>query len=146
MSELCELFFELSNEDRVNILELLQKDHLNLTNISNKLDLRNQETSRHLSRLEESGLVVKNTDGTYQNTAFSELILRKQKEIGFLLDHREYFNSHIVEEIPSDLLAKLGSLSNSTHINDTLIALQVVKKIIDESEEYLYRPVPIPWE
>ena len=138
-SELCELFFELSNEDRVNILDLLQKEHLNLTNISNKLDLRNQETSRHLSRLEESRLVLKNTDGTYQNTAFAELILRKQSEIGFLLDHREYFNSHLVEGLPSDLLAKLGVLSNSNYIDDTLIALQVVKRIIDESEEYLFR-------
>ena len=139
MSELCELFFELSNEDRVNILYLLQKEHLNLTNISNKLDLRNQETSRHLSRLEKSGLIIKNTDGTYQNTAFAELILRKQSEIGFLLDHRDYFNSHFVEGLPSDLLAKLGVLSNSNYIDDTLIALQVVKRIIDEAEEYLFR-------
>lgn len=139
MSELCELFFELSNEDRVNILYLLQKEHLNLTNISNKLDLRNQETSRHLSRLEESRLVLKNTDGTYQNTAFTGLILRKQSEIGFLLDHRDYFNSHLVMGLPSDLLAKLGVLSNSNYIDDTLIALQVVKRIIEESEEYLFR-------
>ena len=139
MSELCELFFELSNEDRVNILELLQKEQLNLTNISNRLDLRNQETSRHLSRLEESGLVTKNTDGTYQNTAFAELILKKQNEIGFLLEHRDYFNSHLVEELPSSLIANLGVLSNSNHIDDTLNALQVVKRIIEESEEYLYR-------
>jgi len=139
MSELCELFFELSNEDRVNILILLQQEHLNLTNISNKLMLRNQETSRHLSRLEESGLVLKKTDGTYQNTSFAELILRKQSEIGFLLDHREYFNSHSVDGLPSILLANLGVLSNSNYIDDTLIALQVVKRIIDEAEEYLYR-------
>lgn len=136
---LCELFFELSNEDRVNILNLLQTEHLNLTNISNKLDLRNQETSRHLSRLEESGLVIKNTDGTYQNTAFAKLVLRKQSEIGFLLEHRDYFNSHKVEGLPSSLIANLGVFSKSIHINDTLNALQVVKKIIDESQEYLYR-------
>ena len=139
MSELCELFFELSNEDRVNILELLQKEHLNLTNISNKLDLRNQETSRHLSRLEESGLVFKNTDGTYQNTLFAGLILRKQGEIEFLLDYRDYLNSHQAEGLPGNLLANLGVLSNSNYIDDTLNALQVVKRIIEESEEYLYR-------
>ncbi|MCW4012539.1 MAG: hypothetical protein NWF07_06040 [Candidatus Bathyarchaeota archaeon] len=139
MPDLYELFFELSNEDRVNILRLLQREHINLTNISTKLELRNQESSRHLSRLEESRLVHKNTDGTYQVTAFAELILRKQDEIGFLLEHRDYFNSHSLDGLPSDLVAKLGVLANSEHVDDTLIALQVVKRIIDESEEYLFR-------
>ena len=139
MSDLYELFFELSNEDRVNILNLLQREHLNLTNISNKLELRNQETSRHLSRLEEPGLVLKNTDGIYQTTPFAELVLKKQDEMGFLLKHKDYFNSHSTQDLPSDLMAKLGILRNSVYIDDTLIALQVVKRIMDEAEEYLYR-------
>jgi len=139
VSDLYELFFELSNEDRVNILTLLQREHLNLTNISNRLELRNQEASRHLSRLEDSGLVTRNTDGTYQTTSFAELVLRKQDEMGFLLKHKEYFNSHSLQGLPDGLMAKLRVLSKSTYIDDTLIALQVVKKIIDETEEYLYR-------
>ena len=139
LPDLYELFFELSNEDRVNILFLLQREHLNLTSISTRLELRNQEASRHLSRLEDSRLVIKNTDGTYQTTPFAELILKKQEEIKFLLEHRDYFNSHSLDGLPSDLVANLGVLANSDYIDDTLIALQVVKKIVDESEAYLYR-------
>ena len=139
MSDLYELFFELSNEDRVNILNLLKHEHLNLTNISNKLELRNQEASRHLSRLEDSGLVTRNTDGTYQTTPFAELVLNKQDEMEFLLKHKDYFNNHSLDGLPSDLMAKLGVLQNSVYIDDTLNALQVVKGIIDAAEEYLYR-------
>lgn len=137
--DLYELFFELSNQDRVNILTLLQQEHLNLTNISNTLELRNQEASRHLSRLEDSGLVTRNTDGTYQTTPYAELVLKKQAEMGFLLKHKDYFNTHTLENIPSDMMAKLGVLQNSVYIEDTLIALQVVKRIVDEAEEHLYR-------
>jgi predicted transcriptional regulator len=139
VSDLFELLFELSNEDRVNILNLVQMEHLNLTKISNKLGLRNQEASRHLSRLEGSGLVLRKSDGTYETTAFAELVLIKQGEIGFLLKYKDYFNSHSIQGIPDSLVARLGVLSKSTFVDDTLIALQVVKRIIEESEKYLYR-------
>ena len=139
MAEVFDLYFELSNEDRVSILEALLVDSLNLTGLSNKLGLMNQETSRHLSRLEEADLVVKNPDGTYDITHFGRLCMLKNMEMVFLFNHRDYFNTHSLEGLPKDLLAKLGILSSSTYIDDTLIALGVVKRIIDEAQESLFR-------
>ena len=139
MAEVYDLYFELSNEDRVNILRTLMLESLNLTGLSSVLGLKNQETSRHLSRLEETGLVFKKNDGSYGITHFGRLCMLKNEEMRFLVKHRGYFNSHSVENLPSDLLAKLGILANSAYIDDTLIALQVVKRIIDEAEEYLFR-------
>ena len=139
MAEVFDLYFELSNEDRSSILKALLIESLNLTGLSSKLELMNQETSRHLSRLEEAGLVSKSPDGTYGITHFGKLCMLKNEEMVFLFNHREYFNAHSLEKIPRGLVAKLGVLSNSEYIDDTLIALQVVKRIIDEAEEFLFR-------
>ena len=139
MAEVYDLYFELSNEDRVNILRTLMLESLNLTGLSTNLRLKNQETSRHLSRLEEAGLVSKSADGTYGITQFGRLCMLKNEEMSFLVERMDYFNSHSILRLPSDLLAKLGVIANSVYINDTLISLQVVKRIIDEAEEYLFR-------
>jgi predicted transcriptional regulator len=139
MDEVYDLYFELSNEDRVNILRTLLLDSLNLTKISSELRLKNQETSRHLSRLEEAGLVSKNSDGSYSITHFGEICMLKHAEMDFLSTHKDYFNDHRLVGLPDDLLAKIGVLSKSNYIDDTLNALQAVKRIIEEGEEYLYR-------
>ena len=139
MAEVFDLYFELSNEDRVSILKTLLMESLNLTGLSNKLGLMNQETSRHLSRLEEAGLVIKNPDGAYSITHFGRLCMLKDEEMGFLFEHRDYFNTHSFEGLPKDLLAKLGVLSSSVYVDDTLIALGIAKRIFDEAEESLYR-------
>ncbi len=139
MTEIYDIYFELSNEDRVNILQTLSRESMNLTRLSSSLGLKNQEVSRHLSRLEEAGLVQKNPKGRYGITSFCNLCLMKNEEMMFLVNHIDYFNSHSLEKTPSDLLLKIGVLSKSIHIDDTLIALQTGKRIIDEAEEYLLR-------
>ena len=139
MTDVYDIHFELSNEDRVSILKTLVEESVNLTKLSNRLGLKNQETSRHLSRLENAGLVVKAPDGTFKTSLFGEICLSKDDELSFLVDNREYFNTHKVNGIPSDLFAKIGVLANSSFINDTLISLQIAKRIIEEAEEHLYR-------
>jgi predicted transcriptional regulator len=139
MAEVYDLHFELSNEDRVNILRILLMGSLNLTKISSELGLKNQEASRHLSRLEEAGLVTRNPDGTYDITHFGEICMLKHGEMDFLFKYKDYFNQHRLEDLPEDLFAKIGVLAKSNYIDDTLNALQVVKRIIEEAEEYLYR-------
>jgi len=139
LSDIFDLHFELSNEDRVNILKLLQKTPLNLTNISNTLDLRNQETSRHLSRLEETGLIEKNTDGTYHTTHFAGLTLRKQREMEFLVEYRDYLNSHTLARVSDELVSSLDVLRNAAFLDDVMVVMQNMQRVIDESEEYLWR-------
>jgi len=63
MDSVADLLFELTNEDRLAILERLSKGSATLTEIYRELDLKPPETSRHLNRLTDSGLVEKNADG-----------------------------------------------------------------------------------
>ena len=39
LEDLCDLFFELSNEDRMRILRELQKGSVNITGLSRALDV-----------------------------------------------------------------------------------------------------------
>lgn len=53
---LCELLFEVSNEDRLKIMEILAAKSMNLTALSKKMCISTQEMSRHVMRLTASGI------------------------------------------------------------------------------------------
>ena len=53
----CELLFEASNEDRLQILQLLEEKPLSVTILSKRLRIGTQEMSRHVSRLFRCGLI-----------------------------------------------------------------------------------------
>ena len=63
MESLYELFFELSNETRIIILNQLDAEPMRLTEISKNLDLPAQEISRQLSRLDKMSLVRRDPEG-----------------------------------------------------------------------------------
>jgi predicted transcriptional regulator len=54
MENFSSLLFELSSTDRLDILMLLKKTPMKLSHISSKLDFTVQETSRHITRLNEA--------------------------------------------------------------------------------------------
>jgi DNA-binding transcriptional ArsR family regulator len=51
LENLCDLLFEVSNEDRLSILKKLLQEEMNISRISRVLSLSAQETSRHITRL-----------------------------------------------------------------------------------------------
>jgi len=55
MESLCDLLFEMSNEDRLGLLRRLEEGALNITGLSRTLGIANQEVSRHAARLAEVG-------------------------------------------------------------------------------------------
>lgn len=63
MERLCDVTFELSNEDRLRILQELEGEAMIVTGLSNRLGLTNQEVSRHLSRLGDVRLTTTAPDG-----------------------------------------------------------------------------------
>jgi predicted transcriptional regulator len=84
MEKLGNLMFELAKEDRLRILIRLQEKPMKLTQISNKLQLNMQETSRHLSRLSEAELILKDSKGLYYIQPFGEEILNLMHGLEFL--------------------------------------------------------------
>ena len=139
LANLCDLFFEFSNEDRLRILRTLQNNHLTVTALSKELDLTTQETSRHLSRLGEVGLSLKNPDGTHSLTGYGELSLQQMTGYKFITTHKEYFQNHDLSNLPMEFINRIGELENSRYVDDVMVIFHLIDQMIREAEEYVWR-------
>ena len=139
LENLCDLFFEFSNEDRLRILRTLQSEHLTVTALSKELDLTTQETSRHLARLGEVGLTIKNPDGSHSLTGYGELSLKQVTGFKFTTSHKEYFQNHDLTHLPAEFIARIGELENSRYIDDVMVIFHLIDQMIREAEEYVWR-------
>lgn len=136
---LSDLYFELSNEDRINILNILSERSLNLTKLSKRIGITNQECSRHLSRLIEAKLVKKTPNSQYQTSQYGELVLRTKRGQSFIFKHRDYFNSHSLRSVPESFVNRIGELSESQYIGDVMVVFQNIDRMFRKAEEFAYR-------
>jgi len=134
-----DILFELSNEDRFNILQALMKENYNVTNMSKHLSLTTQEASRHLNRLAEAELIEKNTAGEYELTSYGRLILGQATGIMFATSNREYFIDHKIDDLPLEFSCQLAKLRDSRLITDVMVSFANIDRIIDEASEYIWR-------
>lgn len=138
MERLCNLLFELSNENRLRILLELQDRAMRLTHLSEQLDLTVQETSRHLSRLCDAKLIEKDVDGFYHPTPYGEHSRELLSGLWFLSRHREYFTLHTLSHIPREFVSRIGDLVNCTFEDDVMVAFHSVENMIEEAQKYMW--------
>ena len=138
MERLSNLFFELSHEDRLTILNMLSDNPLKLTQIASKMGSSSQEAYRHISRLVDSGLVSKNSDGDYMITPYGSQVMKLVPCYDFLTKHAEYFVTRDLTLIPEEFNLRIGELSESEFVNDVMITLFDFEQMIGDSEEYIY--------
>jgi len=133
-----DLMFEVSNEDRVSILRELRKERSTYSDMSRKLDITTQEVSRHLSRLTENGLTTRRTDGLLELTSYGELVLRQLNAVEFTSKHREYFVSHVLNDLPDKFVSRMGELRECTLNLDVMVSIHRVQKILQDAEDYVW--------
>jgi len=138
MESLCNLFFELSNDDRLRIFLQLEGNALKMTHLSRDLDLTVQETSRHLSRLSEKRLIWKDVEGFHHLTPYGEQVLRILPSFEFLSKHEEHFTTHSISCLPHSFASRIGDLVNSKLMDDVMVAFHNVENRIREAEEYVW--------
>ena len=132
-----DLMFEVSNEDRVRILHELSAEPHTYSDLSRKLDITTQEVSRHVQRLTENGLTVRRSDGFLALTPFGELLLRQLVTLRFTSRHRGYFSDHVISGLPDKFMARMGELGGCSQIDDVMVAVHRVQRLIEEAEEYI---------
>ncbi len=137
LDNLCTLLFELSNEDRLRILNQLNSKPMNVTNLSKTLDLTIQESSRHVSRLHEAGLTKKDIENFHSLTSYSQLVLTQLQGLEFASQHKSYFTAHSLDHLPTEFTCRIGDLADSTYIDDISDCFYRVEKMIKEAEEYI---------
>jgi len=132
-----DLMFEVSNEDRVRILNELSAEPHTYSDLSRELDITTQEVSRHVQRLTENGLTVRRSDGLLALTPFGELLLRQLATLRFTSRHRGYFTDHVISGLPNKFMARMGELGGCSQIDDVMVAVHRVQRLIGEAEEYI---------
>ena len=123
MSTFYDLMFEVSNEDRVRMLQELLSEPCTYSDLSRKLSITTQEVSRHVQRLTGNGLTTRRSDGLLELTPFGGLLLRQLSTLRFTSKHRDYFTEHVMDALPNRFLARMGELNDSTLITDVMVAI-----------------------
>jgi len=137
LEKLCNLLFELSNEDRLTILMLLREEPMKLTNLSQKLKYTPQEASRNVSRLSEAKLIQRDSDGKYKLSPLGEETLKLLDGYRFLFKYSEYFSTHTLRDIPVEFTDRLGALVNAEKPREIMSFLSTVEDMMAEAEEYV---------
>jgi len=137
LERVSELYFELSNPDRLRIMQVLKDAPMKLTDISGSIDVTHQQCLRHLKRLTEVLLVERNHDGLYILSSFGELVLQLMPSLVFVSQYGEYFSTHSVSHLPSEFVSRIGDLSESILLSNVMEALSEIESIVKNSEEYI---------
>jgi predicted transcriptional regulator len=129
--------FEVSNEDRVRILQTLLIEPCTYSGLSRRLNITTQEVSRHMKRLAINGLTTRRSDGFLVLTYFGRLLLRQLSVLKFTSENRGYFSEHVMDGLPGSFLARIGELSESTLVDDVVATIHRIQRVMDEADEYL---------
>jgi len=138
MNDYNRLLFELSSADRLDILELLRKTPLKLSHISRKLNFTVQETSRNVNRLQDSGLLVKNVDGTFSLSYYGEAAFSLLSGFSFLYRNRNYFETHSAMQLPKPFGKSLGALDEFELVDDVMLVFHNVETMIKHSTDFVW--------
>jgi predicted transcriptional regulator len=138
MERLCDLYFELSNEERLKILYSLREENMNITSLAQRIDVTTQECSRHTSRLVDVNLVQRNPDGTYSLTPYGRLMLRLIPGQLFASTYQRYFNTHSLDHLPSGFVSRINELSESRFTEDVWVTFSILENLFKEAEEYVW--------
>ena len=147
MGSLTDLLFELSSEERMAILGSLSAERLKLSHVATRLHITVTETSRHMQRLTDTGLIQKEADGTYGVTPYGGLVLSLLPGLDFASQNRKYFTDHLTSVLPPKLRNRLGELSTGKPLQDTITIFTNYWLILSGAEEYTYsiktNPIPL---
>jgi predicted transcriptional regulator len=138
LESLYELFFELSNETRLELMKQVSREPKRLTELSRTLDLPAQEISRQLSRLDKISITWKDVDGLYHLTPYGQHILELLPGYMFLTQYRDYFRDHTIEWIPAGFKSRIGELDGSKLVDDVMMSFHYVEEAIRNSEQYIW--------
>jgi predicted transcriptional regulator len=146
VGSLTDLLFELSSEERMAILRRLSDEPLKLSHIASRLEFTVTETSRHLQRLEDIGLIQKESDGLYTATAYATLVLSLLPGLDFTSRNRTYFSEHSMSAIPPKFRNRMGELSTGKPLKDTMTTFSFIPRMILDAKEYAFsmKDSPIP--
>ncbi len=135
-------FFELGSAQRIAILYRIEDEKCNLARLSKDLGCTMPEVRRNIIRLTSSGIVDRESNGTFFLTTFGKTILEQIPTLDFLSRNKDYFSDHTFSALPLKFIRRIGSLSNSKLISGLVSVDEKLNDIYNRSREYVYAMIP----
>ncbi len=140
-----EIFMELASDTRCEILLMLKEKPTRTNKMAKDLNLTKQETHRNTSRLTETGLIKKDSEGLFSLTEYGQLIVEQIQYYQFLFKYRKFFEDHKCD-LPPKFQQRLGALHNCELISKVTNVQQRIKKMESEAKEKIQIIVSQAWE
>ncbi|MDA4112513.1 MAG: hypothetical protein OK474_00500 [Thaumarchaeota archaeon] len=147
MEEMAEVMFLLSSGDRLKLLSEIRGGDLRQTDLAQKLSVTVQETSKHLGRLSDGGLIERGPNSCYRLTSFGRAVSEMLPSIGFMSRNRDYFLAHDTSSIPREFMLRIGELSEHSYVDHVTNVLTECQHLLGMAQEYFYWIIdqPLPW-
>jgi predicted transcriptional regulator len=136
--EIERLFFELASESRLGILRELQTKNLKMQEIARRLDLTATEAVRQLKRLTEALLIQRQPEGSYTITGYGRLVLQLSASLEFAFKHKRFLLTHDIWRLPHQFVNRIGELSETNLMTDTMEGISKVEQVLREAEQYVW--------
>ena len=114
--KLASEFFEIGSEQRLSIILHLNEKAWSISALAKELEATVTEVHRNFGRLQKSGLILKNPDGTYRLTLFAKTICSQIPSIVFVSENKKYFENHDFGDLPPKFQHRVGELYEQKHI------------------------------
>ena len=131
-------FLELASEQRLLILRELSEKQINLMDLTRKIQSTKSHVFRDLQRLQKADMIEKNSQGEYRLTIYGKSIRDLIPSIVFVSSNKNYFKTHNFGNIPTKFVQRIGALSEGKLITGYTRIIENWKKLIENSEEYIY--------
>jgi len=136
--KVAEIFLELASEQRIRIISHLLEQKSNLTQLTKKLDATTSEVHRHLNRLLESGIIVKESQGSYELSLYGKTLCVQIPSLFFISENKEFFDDHDFGNLDIKFIQRLGALQNGQKIMGFVKVIEKWKEVSDNAEKYIY--------
>ena len=137
VSDYLKIFEVLANSSRIEIMQNLIVQSMKLGQLSKKMDSSIQGLQRHVDKLLDASLILKNSDGEFSVSPIGVAVLNQISAFEFLSKHKDYFKNHNFGDLPSEFIQRIGDLNESQFISSTMDNWQHAKNFQLEAKEYL---------
>jgi len=138
LEDFAQYFLEVSSEQRLKIIQLINEKEYRLSELAKKLDATTPEVHRNLDRLEKSGFIIKTVKGHFELTTLGQMVLGLIPNLAFIIENKKYFLEHPINSLPHKFISRLGELFECKLLTSYVDVFEYWKKIYENSEKYIY--------
>lgn len=137
LMKLSSLLFELSHPWRLKVLLLIAEEGQRHSYISQKLKISPQETSRHLTRLQDAKLIEKDVQGIFRVTNYGKAVLSLLPGFEFLAEIGEDLIK-LNLDIPKEFIQRIGELKSFERTEGVMMIFRSVELALTDAEKYMW--------